>query len=93
MNLDQNVDKPWNVHIHDVTATKESEGLHLIPMESGDLVFYESAKCMHGRPVPLDGEYYVNLFAHTRPADGYFKGDWWSKKWSITKSSGKNAEL
>jgi len=36
---------------------------------SGDIVYYESAKCLHGRNKPLKGEgsYYVNLFTHYRP--------------------------
>lgn len=30
-------------------------------------MFYESARCLHGRPDALQGEYYVNLFSHYRP--------------------------
>jgi hypothetical protein len=41
--------------------------LHLVEMEPGDIVYYESARCMHGRMKPLRGEYYVNLFSHYRP--------------------------
>ena len=36
-------------------------------MSPGDIVYYESAKCLHGRMKPLQGAYYVNLFAHYRP--------------------------
>jgi len=36
-------------------------------MSPGDMVFYESARCMHGRPEPLQGQFYVNLFSHYRP--------------------------
>ncbi len=41
--------------------------LHLVPMDPGDIVYYESARCLHGRMNPLRGEYYVNLFSHYRP--------------------------
>ena len=36
-------------------------------MQEGDIVYYESAKCLHGRMRPLRGSFYVNLFAHYRP--------------------------
>jgi hypothetical protein len=55
---------PWDLEIHD----HQTEVPQLVAMEAGDMVFYESARCMHGRPEPLKGAYYVNLFAHYRPA-------------------------
>lgn len=30
-------------------------------------MYYESARCLHGRMQPLEGGFYVNLFAHYRP--------------------------
>ena len=38
-------------------------------MEPGDIVYYESAKALHGRNRPLMGpnSYYTNLFTHYRP--------------------------
>eukprot|EP00978_Attheya_sp_CCMP212_P049516 scaffold675534_cov98-Attheya_sp.AAC.1 len=46
-------------------------------MEPGDIVYYESAKCLHGRNRPLPSGSYVNLFTHYRP-----KGDpqWFEKE-------------
>lgn len=41
--------------------------LHEVEMNEGDIVYYESARCLHGRMRPLDGAFYVNLFAHYRP--------------------------
>lgn len=58
--------------------------LHLVTMEPGDIVYYESARCMHGRMKPLRGEYYVNLFSHYRP-----KGD---PDWHIRKNPQGNVE-
>jgi hypothetical protein len=37
-------------------------------MQEGDIVYYESARCLHGRMKPLMGEFYVNIFAHYRYA-------------------------
>jgi hypothetical protein len=54
--------EPWAVEIYD-----HADRLHEITMEEGDIVYYESARCLHGRMKPLAGEFYVNLFAHYRP--------------------------
>ena len=53
---------PWAVEIYD-----HADRLHEINMNEGDIVYYESARCLHGRMKPLAGEFYVNLFAHYRP--------------------------
>jgi hypothetical protein len=52
----------WKVEIYD-----HADRLHEITMKPGDIVYYESAKCLHGRNRPLSGGYYVNLFSHYRP--------------------------
>lgn len=33
------------------------------------MLFYESARLVHGRPYPFNGENYANVFAHYRPTD------------------------
>lgn len=33
------------------------------------MLFYESAKCLHGRPRPLRGSYYASVFVHYKPVD------------------------
>ena len=33
-------------------------------LNPGEMVLYESAKVVHGRQFPLDGDYYENLFIH-----------------------------
>ena len=38
-------------------------------LEPGDLLFYESSKCFHGRPQTFIGSYYASLFMHYRPVD------------------------
>ena len=59
-----NLTEPWPVEVHD-----HNDRLHEVIMAPGDVVYYESAKCLHGRNRPLTGPhaYYVNLFTHYRP--------------------------
>ncbi|KAL7495871.1 hypothetical protein ACHAWT_004204 [Skeletonema menzelii] len=58
----QNVSKPWTIEVHD-----HADRLHEVVMEPGDIVYYESAKALHGRNTPLQSGTYVNLFTHYRP--------------------------
>lgn len=62
INVAQQVDKDWALHIADHKGK-----IHKVIMQTGDVVFYESARLQHGRPEPLEGEYYANIFAHTAP--------------------------
>jgi hypothetical protein len=59
-----NLTDPWPIEVYD-----HADRLHEVPMQPGDIVYYESAKCLHGRNRPLTGEgaFYVNLFTHYRP--------------------------
>ena len=44
--------------------------LHRSPtffMQPGDMVLYESHSVLHGRPFPLKGRYYANVFIHFEP--------------------------
>ncbi len=54
--------QPWMLEIYDFAGR-----LHEVPMDEGDIVYYESARCLHGRMKALHGKAYVNLFAHYRP--------------------------
>lgn len=45
INVDQDVDEPWRLLILD-----HDENEHWITMAPGDMVLYESAKMLHGRP-------------------------------------------
>jgi hypothetical protein len=57
--------EPWKIEIYDF-----GNRLHEVEMNPGDIVYYESARCLHGRMKPLEGGFYVNLFAHYRPKGG-----------------------
>lgn len=37
-------------------------------MKPGDLVLYESHSIIHGRPFPLKGRFFANIFIHFEPA-------------------------
>jgi len=62
INVDQQVDEPWvlEVYGHDGKA-------HNITMEPGDMILYESHSVIHGRPFPLNGSYFANIFVHFEP--------------------------
>jgi hypothetical protein len=59
-----NDDEPWplNIEGHDGK-------MHTVRQEAGYMVFYESAKCLHGRIGRFKGKYYASIFVHYRPAD------------------------
>ena len=52
-------DKPWNLYIEDHNFKP-----HNITMEYGDVVFYESTTCLHGRPSTFEGTSYKNMYIH-----------------------------
>ena len=62
INVAQDVDEPWPIEVygHDGKATN-------VTMEPGDMVLYESHSVLHGRPFPLKGRYYANIFIHFEP--------------------------
>mmetsp|Transcript_15567 Transcript_15567/g.21269 ORF Transcript_15567/g.21269 Transcript_15567/m.21269 type:complete len:527 (-) Transcript_15567:272-1852(-) len=62
VNVAQDVDEPWplEVYAHDGMA-------YNVTMEPGDMVLYESHSVLHGRPFPLKGRYYANIFIHFEP--------------------------
>jgi len=58
----ENVERPWTIEVLD-----HADRLHEVVMEPGDIVYYESAKALHGRNTPLQSGSYCNLFTHYRP--------------------------
>merc|ERR1712224_1180864 len=42
---------------------------HEVLMEPGDVIFFESAKLMHGRPRKSNGSWYCNVAGHYYPKD------------------------
>ena len=62
INVDQDVDEDWILEVYDHHGVA-----HNVTMEPGDLVLYESHSVIHGRPFPLNGRYYANIFVHFEP--------------------------
>ena len=66
INVDQDVDEPWPLLILD-----HDDNEHFVEMQPGDMVLYESAKLLHGRPSPFIGRHYENIFVHYKPLSGW----------------------
>lgn len=58
--------KPWPLFLESFDGNTNE-----IVLESGDLLFYESSKCLHGRPRPFHGSWYASIFIHYYPADNW----------------------
>merc|ERR1719235_505253 len=63
LHVDRDVDEPWPLVITGYDGRTVE-----VDLQPGQLLFYESAKCIHGRPRPLRGRWYSSLFMHYRPA-------------------------
>jgi hypothetical protein len=60
--IDHRLSNRWPLYIEDLEGRP-----HEISVEPGEMVFFEGARLAHGRPYPLDGEYYANIFMHYTP--------------------------
>ncbi len=49
--------EPWPIVIEDFQGN-----VNQVYLESGDILFYESSKCFHGRPQTFIGSYYASIF-------------------------------
>lgn len=57
-----NDDEPWPIEVEDTEGN-----LHSVVLEPGQMLFYESAKCVHGRLREFRGKYYGSIFVHYQP--------------------------
>ena len=57
-------DEPWPLVIEGLDGETYEAAL-----EAGEMLFYESAKCLHGRPRTFRGRWYSSLFVHYKPVD------------------------
>jgi hypothetical protein len=64
IHVDSDTDEPWPIEViaHDGTA-------HNVTLKPGEMVLYESHTIIHGRPTPMKGRFYANLFVHFQPQD------------------------
>ena len=71
LNIKQKVDSDWPLQIYDHDGR-----LHEVTLKEGEMVWYESAKMVHARAVPLNGSYFENIFVHYMPRSrSWFKKD------------------
>lgn len=59
INVAQDLDEPWPVEVYDHTGKAYN-----VTMKPGDMVLYESATVLHGRPFPMKGRHYVSSFIY-----------------------------
>jgi prolyl 4-hydroxylase len=72
INVAQDVDEPWLLEVYD----RHDRAVN-VTMEPGDMVLYESGSLMHGRPFPLKGKFYANIFIHFEPTGQHlYDGGW-----------------
>ena len=75
LNINQKVDSDWPLQIFD-----HSGKLHSIHLKPGQMIWYESAKLVHGRALPLNGTYFENIFVHFMPTSQY----WYEHDYQLT---------
>ena len=64
INVDQEVNEDWPLVIEDNYYRK-----HEIMLKPGEVVFYESARLIHGRPAAFNGKSFANIFSHFYPSN------------------------
>ena len=64
INVSQDVDEDWPLVIYDHQHRR-----HNILLKPGEVAFYESGSLVHGRPSPLNGDSFANIFCHFKPVD------------------------
>jgi len=64
INVDQDTNEPWPIEVYDHQGRAYN-----VTMEPGDMVLYESHTVLHGRPFPMNGSHYANVFVHFQPID------------------------
>jgi hypothetical protein len=62
--------EPWPIYIEDFHGRT-----HEVILTPGDMLFYESSKCFHGRPKPFKGSWYSSVFVHYYPTHGWSEQD------------------
>ena len=66
INVDQNVTTDWPLVILNHEGEEQK-----VNMQAGDMLLYESARLLHGRPEAMNGEHYDNIFIHYKPVSGW----------------------
>ena len=69
INVDQEVEEDWPLFIQDNRGED-----HEVILRPGEMIWYESARLIHGRQRPLRGHHYDNVFIHYKP-----RGLWYDR--------------
>lgn len=64
INVDQDLEEPWPIEVY----ARDGKAYN-VTMVPGDMVLYESHSTLHGRPFPMKGKHYANVFIHFSPID------------------------
>uniref|UniRef100_A0A7S4MID0 Fe2OG dioxygenase domain-containing protein n=2 Tax=Odontella aurita TaxID=265563 RepID=A0A7S4MID0_9STRA len=68
LHIDHSEDsEPWPIFIEDFKGNTNE-----VVLESGDMLFYESSKCLHGRPRNFTGSWYSSIFVHYHPVSACY---------------------
>jgi len=70
MNIAQEVQEDWPLNIKDHQGKE-----HTVYLKAGEMLWYESAKLVHGRQKPFKGSFYDNMFIHYMP-----RGLWYDEE-------------
>ena len=70
MNIAQDVEEDWPLNIKD-NQGKE----HTLFLAAGEMLWYESARLVHGRQRPFKGSYFDNMFIHYMPKGLWYEED------------------
>ena len=73
LNVAQDVREDWPLYIKDNKGED-----HAVTIKPGEMLWYESARLVHGRPKPLNGDFFDNLFIHFKPV-----GDWYEEPFTV----------
>ena len=65
INVDQEVEEDWPLFIQDNSGED-----HEVILRPGEMIWYESARLIHGRQRPMRGHHYDNVFVHFKPRAG-----------------------
>ena len=85
INVDKRVYEDWSLEIYG------DDKIHKIYLEPGEIVMYESARLIHSRIKPLNGDYYANIICHYLPEFYELEVDEWEEKMFLEE--GVNTEL
>ena len=68
LQIDKDLDnqRDWDLEVIDYFGDRQT-----LSLQPGDMLLYESAKLIHGRPLTLHGRMYANIFVHFRPVNNW----------------------